>query len=160
MLGLLAATAGHALDLGTTSGSTYSGEIAWTAGETVFLVNPENRLVLLKKAALDGSAADSVSAWEAANEDLTELPTKFDQAPRLVKKRVPQRSDLAGVDSGVVMFALVVDENGTVEQVVVKDASDARLVEPTTEAVRHWKFSPLRADANKTRGVVFMPVQF
>jgi hypothetical protein len=149
-----------AVELVMNDGSVVTGEIAWTAGETVFLKDAEARLQLCKKSRLSAASLTEVAAWEAAHPDQAELPSKFDQAPKLLKKRVPPRGELQGVTDAVIMLALVVASDGSVEQVLVKDSSDDRIVSPTCEAVRHWKFAPLEINETPTRGVLFMPVQF
>lgn len=163
-LGFAALIFAHALlcgeELTTTDGTVYSGEIVCTAAHTVFLEDAQERLVLVKKRDLGPDGLEQVSSWEGSHPDLTELPSKFDSKPTILRRRIPDRRELGSVNGAVIMFALVIDESGTVDEVFVKDSSDERIVEPTRAAMQHWAFAPLTVDATPSRGVIFMPVQF
>ena len=149
-----------AMELTSLDGKVSHGSIAWTTATTVYLDAGSERLAHLKKEQLDSGSQEMVTHWETDHGEFAGLPTRFDAELQVLKKRLPAREELRGVQDAVVVFVMVVDEGGDVAEILVKDASDDRIVEPVIDAVQHWQFTPPVVAGKPSRGVMLLPIQF
>lgn len=157
---LIAAISGVAATLSTTDGSSVTGDIRFTTSGSVFVGVNGQEVTRLKKKELTPESSATVEAWESSNPNHAQLSTKFDSQPQPIKMKNPERTeDIADV-SGIVMLAVLVDESGAVEQAFVKDSSDIRFNEPSLTAMQAWEFAPLTKNAQPTRGLMFVPLQY
>ena len=79
-------------------------------------------------------------------------------ARRQMPPRYPSKAKRMGLE-GFVLAEFIVDQNGDVESVEIKDSSDSVFEAPTIEAIRNWKFTPGEKDGRtvRTRVRVRMP---
>ena len=63
---------------------------------------------------------------------------------------------------GYAMAEFIIDENGNVINVVIKQSSNPIFEKPTIDAIRRWKFTPGEKDGRKvkTRTRVKIPYNF
>jgi TonB family protein len=144
----------------TTNGSTVSGEIQFTTSGSVFVKVDAVSVERLKRSDLSPESEAAVAAWEGSNPANAGLSTKFDNQPQPVKMKSPERTPDISSASGVVMLAVVVDEKGRVASALVRESSDPRFNSPSVEAMNGWEFAPLTKNAQPTRGLMFVPIQY
>lgn len=78
---------------------------------------------------------------------------------KVVEPSVPHEYARYGVEGNVTVRFLVT-ENGEVRDVVVENASHPEYARSVTNAVRNWRFEPLRKEGKATASVVRVPVRF
>ena len=81
--------------------------------------------------------------------DINDLDKK-PQARRLLPPRYPAKAKASSIE-GFVLLEFIVDQNGDVESVVVKDSSHSLFEAPTVDAIRNWVFTPGEKDGRKVR---------
>jgi hypothetical protein len=149
-----------AAGLTTADGSTLEGTIRCTTSTRVFIETKNRHMEIAKKSDLSDEGRSYVAGWEEANADWALLPVKFDRMPDLQYRVQPDRSRVDNAANQVVMIALLLNEDGTVQGAYVRDSTDGRLNEPTIEALSRWKFSPAEIGSRPSRSVLSVPVQF
>lgn len=91
-----------------------------------------------------------------------DVHTEFDVKPlplRTPPPRYPAELKAQGV-AGIVLLTVVIDREGQVESCEVVRASDEGFIEPTTVAVKQWRFRPAEKGGEKVRARFQLPVQF
>ena len=81
--------------------------------------------------------------------DINDLEKK-PMARRQMPPRYPSKAKRIGLE-GFVLAEFIVDRNGDVESVEIKDSSDSAFEAPTIEAIRNWKFTPGEKDGRTVR---------
>ncbi|MFL2848007.1 MAG: energy transducer TonB [Coraliomargaritaceae bacterium] len=81
--------------------------------------------------------------------DINDLEKK-PQARRLLPPRYPAKAKASSIE-GFVLLEFIVDQNGDVESVVVKDSSHSLFEAAAVDAVRNWVFTPGEKDGRKVR---------
>jgi protein TonB len=72
------------------------------------------------------------------------------KARRLLPPRYPAKAKASSIE-GFVLLEFIVDQNGDVESVVVKDSSHSLFEAAAVDAVRNWVFTPGEKDGRKVR---------
>ena len=88
--------------------------------------------------------------------------SKFDEPPmptKTVPPTYPKELKREGV-SGMVTVSITVDENGAVQNPVVKKSTRPEFEEPALDAVSRWKFEPAKKDGKPVAVQVVVPVKF
>ena len=81
--------------------------------------------------------------------DINDLEKK-PQARRLLPPRYPAKAKASSIE-GFVLLEFIVDQNGDVESVVVKDSSHSLFEAAAVDAVRNWVFTPGEKDGRKVK---------
>ena len=81
--------------------------------------------------------------------DINDLEKK-PQARRQLPPRYPAKAKASSIE-GFVLLEFIVDQNGDVESVVVKDSSHSLFEAAAVDAVRNWVFTPGEKDGRKVR---------
>ncbi len=92
--------------------------------------------------------AFEVEDLERGPEVVSQVPPAY--PPELRKARV----------EGTVTLALLVGEDGNVEDVRVENSSRAEFEKPALEAVRRWRFRPGTKEGNAVKAFVRLPLRF
>ena len=90
--------------------------------------------------------------------DINDLEKK-PQPRRQLPPRYPVKAKANGVE-GFVLAEFIVDQNGEVESVVVKDSSHSFFEAPTVDAIRNWVFTPGEKDGRKVRTRVRVKIPY
>ena len=62
--------------------------------------------------------------------------------------------------SGMVVVNVVIDADGSVEEVEVRKSTNSEFDAPAVEAVKQWRFKPAKKDGNAIRSKVALPLKF
>ena len=84
---------------------------------------------------------------------------KRPQPRRQINPRYPQKAKTSGIE-GFVYVEFIVDQNGYVESVVVKDSSHSMFEPATIDAIRKWLFTPGEKDGRTVKTRFRMKVPF
>lgn len=90
--------------------------------------------------------------------DINDLEKK-PQPRRQLPPRYPAKAKANGIE-GFVLAEFIVDQNGDVESVVVKDSSHSFFEPPTVDAIRNWVFTPGEKDGRKVRTRVRVKIPY
>ena len=90
--------------------------------------------------------------------DINDLEKK-PQPRRQLPPRYPSKAKANGIE-GFVLAEFIVDQNGEVESVVVKDSSHSFFEAPTVDAIRNWVFTPGEKDGRKVRTRVRVKIPY
>ena len=90
--------------------------------------------------------------------DINDLEKK-PQPRRQLPPRYPSKAKASGIE-GFVLAEFIVDQNGEVESVVVKDSSHSLFEAPTIDAIRNWVFTPGEKDGRKVRTRVRVKIPY
>ena len=90
--------------------------------------------------------------------DINDLEKK-PQPRRQLPPRYPAKAKANGIE-GFVLAEFIVDQNGEVESVVVKDSSHSFFEAPTVDAIRNWVFTPGEKDGRKVRTRVRVKIPY
>lgn len=90
--------------------------------------------------------------------DINDLEKK-PMARRQLPPRYPSKAKRMGLE-GFVLAEFIVDQNGNVESVIIKDSSESLFEAPTIEAIRNWVFTPGEKDGRKVRTRVRVKIPF
>jgi protein TonB len=92
----------------------------------------------------------------------SEIHSDFDVKPLPVRTPPPEypAQMRASNTPGVVLLAIVLDAEGSVESCDVVRASDQAFVPNTIAAVKRWKFKPAQKGGEAVRARFQLPVQF
>jgi protein TonB len=88
--------------------------------------------------------------------------SKFDEPPMPTKTVPPVYPSALKHDgiSGMVTMSILVDENGFVQNPVVKKSTRPEFEQPAIDAVSKWKFEPAKKDGKPVAVQVVIPVKF
>jgi TonB family protein len=83
-------------------------------------------------------------------------------APRVIYKTEPQYTEEARAAkvSGTVVLSVVVDEQGTAQDIKVTRSLDQGLDQKAVESVQAWRFAPATKDNQPVRVVATIEVNF
>jgi TonB family protein len=90
------------------------------------------------------------------------LLSELDKKPlprRQLPPRYPAKAKANGIE-GFVLAEFIVDQNGDVESVAVKDSSHSFFEAPTVDAIRNWVFTPGEKDGRKVRTRMWVKIPF
>ena len=87
--------------------------------------------------------------------DLEKKPMAIRQLP----PRYPLKAKRMGLE-GFAQAEFIVDQNGKVEFVIIKDSSDAIFEAPTIEGIKNWVFTPGEKDGQKVRTRVRVKIPY
>jgi protein TonB len=90
--------------------------------------------------------------------DINDLEKK-PQPRRQLPPRYPSKAKANGIE-GFVLAEFIVDQNGDVESVVIKDSSHSLFEAPTIDAIRNWVFTPGEKDGRKVRTRVRVKIPY
>jgi hypothetical protein len=144
----------------TATGELVEGDIAFTTEASVFVETAQRQVTRVKKNGLTAESASAVTAWEASHRQNSLLATKFDAKPAPTKIKTPVRDETLEDVSAIVMLAVLIDEEGRVDNAYIKATSDVRFNDPSIEAMQAWEFSPLQKESEPTRGLLFVPLHY
>ena len=88
--------------------------------------------------------------------------SKFDEPPMPTKTVAPVYPAALKSDgvAGMVSLSITVDEQGTVQNPVVKKSSRQEFEQPAIDAVSKWKFKPAKKGGQPVAVQVVVPVKF
>lgn len=87
--------------------------------------------------------------------DLEKKPTAISQP----QPRYPLKAKRMGLE-GFAQAEFILDQNGKVESVIIKDSSDAIFEAPTIEGIKNWVFTPGEKDGQKVRTRVLIRIPY
>jgi protein TonB len=90
--------------------------------------------------------------------DINDLEKK-PQPRRQLPPRYPAKAKASGLE-GFALAEFIVDQNGDVESVVIKDSSNSIFEAPTVDAIRNWVFTPGEKDGRKVRTRVRVKIPY
>ena len=73
--------------------------------------------------------------------------------------RYPAKAKSNGIE-GFVVAEFIVDQNGDVESVVIKESSHSMFEAPTVDAIRNWVFTPGEKDGRKVKTRVRVKIPY
>ena len=90
--------------------------------------------------------------------DINDLEKK-PQPRRQLPPRYPAKAKASGIE-GYAIAEFIVDQNGNVESVFIKESSHSLFEAPTIDAIRNWIFTPGEKNGKKVRTRVRVKIPF